>query len=434
MALGSLEVQIFVSLAVVLIAGFIALIVDYLKGANENLRVQNADLRARQEERDKLLEAGVLSYSKQEEPVYEEFSYFESTEVPGPEMETGAEPPATPVEQAVETPRLEPAAPETAPVQAKEPEESPLEPPPVAGVLTLSKPQAEQPETAAPVRLQPVPITSASNGVLVGKSGLQVEKPSPVEPAEVPLVVLPHAEEHEPAWADVRRHTDILRFLEQDATPPAREPEWLKTPFVMATDEAFREDEQEQKPAEPTPLQPAVAPGPVLVADTTRRKLEFPTGLHPAETLEALLQEQAKMDGLVLLVGVNNYEKLKSGRDTARQAAAESIAALMRSIVGAKGFAAPRGESEFVIVFPGETGAEAYRRVRQVTERLWDYQLRSLAQDAVTFTSFSWGTAEVIGENFSDAIAVAADQMNETRRMRSAHLATGGMRSRAVNL
>lgn len=435
MALGSLEVQIFVSLAVVLIAGFIALIVDYLKGANENLRVQNADLRARQDERDKLLEAGVLSYSKQEEPVYEEFSYFESVETPEPEFERDAEPPAAPVEQALGTPRLEPAAPEIAPVQAKEAEESPVEPPPVAGVLALSKPQAVQSETAAPVRLQPVPLTSPANDVLVGKSGLQVEKPSPVEPPEVPLVVLPHPEEHEPAWADIRRHTDILRFLEQDTTPPAREPEWLKTPFAAAADEVFHETEQEQQPVEPPTLQPAVVPGPVLVADTTRRtKLEFPVGLHTSETLEGLLKEQAKMDGLVLLVGVNNYDKLKSGREAARQAAAESIAALMRSIVGAKGFAAPRGESEYVIVFPDETGAEAYRRVRQVTERLWDYQLRSLAQDAVTFTSFSWGTAEVVSENLSDAIAVAADQMNETRRMRSSHLAAGGMRSRAVNL
>lgn len=434
MALGSLEVQIFVSLAVILIAGFIALIVDYLKGANESLRLQNADLRARQDERDKLLEAGVLSYSKQEEPVYEEFSYFESTEVPEPEIERETEAPAAPVERAVETPKLEPASEATTPEVAEEPVESPAEPPPVAGVLAMSKPQAAQPRTAAPVRLEPAPIASAANGILVGKSGLRVDKPAPVEPPEVPLVVLPHSEEHEPAWADVRRHTDVLRLLEQESPPPSKEPEWLKTAFVMATDDVYRQDTHEEGTEEPDRAPSAPPPGPVLVTDTTRRKLEFPTGLHTAETLEALLKEQAKMDGLVLLVGVNNYEKLKSGREAARQAAAGSIAALIRNIVGANGFAAPRGESEYVIVFPGETGAEAYRRVRQVTERLWDYQLRSLAQDAVTFTSFSWGTAEVLGESLSDAIAVAADQMHETRRMRSSHLAAGGMRSRAVNL
>ncbi len=440
MALGSLEVQIFVSLAVVLIAGFIALIVDYLKGANEALRVQNADLRARQEERDRLLEAGWLSYPKTEEPVYEEFSYFESAGAPEPSPRPEAEAPA-PVKQLDELPRLATVAPDAATEPAAQPEESAAEAPPVAGVLELPRPQAAAPAAAAPVRLHPVPVTGVSNGVLVGKSGLQVDRPAPEEPQEVPLIVLPHSEEHEPAWADVRRHADVLRFLEQAAPSPPKEPLFTPAPFVMATDglvegeahEERAEEEPEEKPEELTPP-PPVAPGPVLVADSIRRKLELPGGLHPAETLEALLKEQAKMDGLVLLVGVNNYEKLKSGRESARQAAAESIVALMRSIVGARGFAAPRSESEYVIVFPGETGPEAYRRVRQVTERLWDYQLRSLGQDAATFTSFSWGTAEVISETLSDAIDAAAEQMNETRRMRSLHLAAGGMRSRAVNL
>jgi hypothetical protein len=433
MALGSLEVQIFVSLAVILIAGFIALIVDYLKGANETLRVQNAGLRARQEERDRLLDAGLLTYSKPEGPFYEEFSYFESSEAPEPEIERDAEP-AAPVENAVESPRLATAAADIAPEQTKAPQESLAEPPPVAGILGLPKPQAAQPATVAPVRLQPVPLASPANGVLAGKSGLQPEKPAPAEPPEAPLVGLPLSEEHEPAWADIRRHADVLRFVEPEAPPPPEAPEFPKAPFVMPTNDFPGEKEQQERRAEAVPPPPAVMPGPVLVADATRRKLEFPAGLHTGETLEALLKEQAKMEGLVLLVGVNNYEKLKAGREAARQAAAESVAGLMRTVVGAKGFAAPRGEAEYVIVFPGETGAEAYRRVRQVTERLWDYQLRSLAQDAVTFTSFSWGTAEVISESLSDAIAAAAEQMNETRRMRSSHLAAGGMRSRAVNL
>lgn len=53
MDLGSLELQIFVSLTVVLGAAFVALVCDYLKGNNEQLREHNIELRVRKEEQDR---------------------------------------------------------------------------------------------------------------------------------------------------------------------------------------------------------------------------------------------------------------------------------------------------------------------------------------------------------------------------------------------
>src|SRR5512147_2136726 len=50
---GSLELQIFVSLIVILGAAFVALVCDYLKGNNETLREHNIELRVRKEEQDK---------------------------------------------------------------------------------------------------------------------------------------------------------------------------------------------------------------------------------------------------------------------------------------------------------------------------------------------------------------------------------------------
>jgi hypothetical protein len=64
MDLGALELQIFVSLVVVLGSAFVALICDYLKGNNEQLRERNIELRVRTEEQERfaiLNPAGWLS-------------------------------------------------------------------------------------------------------------------------------------------------------------------------------------------------------------------------------------------------------------------------------------------------------------------------------------------------------------------------------------
>lgn len=51
--MGSVELQIFVSLFVILGAAFVALLCDFLKGNNERLRERNIELQTRHEERDK---------------------------------------------------------------------------------------------------------------------------------------------------------------------------------------------------------------------------------------------------------------------------------------------------------------------------------------------------------------------------------------------
>lgn len=51
--MGTLELQIFVSLMVVLGAAFVALVCDYLKGNNERLREANLELQVRRQEEHK---------------------------------------------------------------------------------------------------------------------------------------------------------------------------------------------------------------------------------------------------------------------------------------------------------------------------------------------------------------------------------------------
>lgn len=68
MDLGSLELQIFVSLTVVLGGALVALICDYLKGNNEQLREHNIELRVRREEQERRMLLETAVYGNQVEP------------------------------------------------------------------------------------------------------------------------------------------------------------------------------------------------------------------------------------------------------------------------------------------------------------------------------------------------------------------------------
>ena len=54
MNLGALEIQVFVSLVLVLGSVFVALVCDFLKGNNDVLRERNIELLVRQEERERV--------------------------------------------------------------------------------------------------------------------------------------------------------------------------------------------------------------------------------------------------------------------------------------------------------------------------------------------------------------------------------------------
>jgi CO/xanthine dehydrogenase Mo-binding subunit len=71
------------------------------------------------------------------------------------------------------------------------------------------------------------------------------------------------------------------------------------------------------------------------------------------------------------------------------------------------------------------------RRLTQISERLWDFQLRSLGSFSILF---SWGAVEVAVEQLREAIDAANEQMYQTKRTRSGSFNAPGSRKRAVNL
>jgi len=391
MAVGSLEVQIFVSLAVILVSALIALIVDYLKGSNETLRAHNIELRARQEERDRILGADwPVRLRREVKPDAERGAAREPEAIPVRPVETPADAPSEvrPLEVAARAETKE----TTPPAEAVEP----VKP---AEALPLFKTEAAACATSV-VKPEATPLAAAGDRVAMKGSGLGVEG------AEEPVEAAPE----EPAWEETSHPGPALAWLGR------------------------KEEEAGIPPAEPLP-QPKPAPATpnlVLVSPPGPKKLSLPAGLHAQQTLESLLEQPGEMDGVVMLVAVNDYDRIERERDpAAREAAWNSVTGLMKEIAGPSGFAAQRGKDEFVIVFTGETGGQAQRRARQAAERLWDHQIRSLGSDAVTF---SWGTVEVVGETLRDAIGAAAEQMHETRRNRAFHLSSRPMKPRAVNL
>ena len=143
-------------------------------------------------------------------------------------------------------------------------------------------------------------------------------------------------------------------------------------------------------------------------------RIEIPAGLHESAVLSQMIENPAPYSGVVVAIGLNDYEtlreKLASGTD--------SVAALNKmvlSMLRPQDFACRFQDDEYILIYPGERGSSAQRRLFQVSEKLWDFQLRSLGNLSVMF---SWGGLEVTNETLAEAVASARERMYQTKRNR----------------
>jgi len=72
-------------------------------------------------------------------------------------------------------------------------------------------------------------------------------------------------------------------------------------------------------------------------------------------------------------------------------------------------------ENEFIMICPGQQGAQAQRRLSQISEHLWEFQQRSHGTCSVLF---SWGGVGEQEKPLSDSIAAAVHRMNQINRNR----------------
>ncbi len=128
----------------------------------------------------------------------------------------------------------------------------------------------------------------------------------------------------------------------------------------------------------------------------------LPEGFQDGYVLRKLVESRQPVTGLVVSIGVNG-------------GANSSVLGLVQSLIGPNDFAAQNREDEFLLIYPQEHGASAHRKLNQIAEKLWDFQLSSPGSLQILF---SWGGVEVRSESIEEAIASASERMQETQRGR----------------
>jgi hypothetical protein len=146
-------------------------------------------------------------------------------------------------------------------------------------------------------------------------------------------------------------------------------------------------------------------------ASSNSHEVVLPGGMHDRAALERAIATGKPFRGLLVSIGVNDVE----GRSSRNNDLLQSIGFFIRGLLGEKEFACRNGDAEFLIACPGVEGPGAQRRLNHLAEQLWDYQLRGASTWSILF---SWGGIDVHHERFSEAIAMANEQMNQTRRGR----------------
>jgi hypothetical protein len=125
------------------------------------------------------------------------------------------------------------------------------------------------------------------------------------------------------------------------------------------------------------------------------------------DTLQPFLDADYPFTGLVVLVGIANSRAPRSEHP------AEPF---IEGLLGPADCACrSSGDDEFLLVCPGLRSAEAQRHLNEISERLWNFQLRGQGSFSVLF---SWGGVGAENRSLSDAIESATERMQQTKRSR----------------
>lgn len=136
-----------------------------------------------------------------------------------------------------------------------------------------------------------------------------------------------------------------------------------------------------------------------------------PRGLIDESILGRIVGTGRAFTGVVVSICINGDESGPYG-----EGLLEWVSSFIAGLVGENDFACRTGQEEFLIVCPGVQGAEAQRRLNEISEGLWEFQLRGIGSYAILF---SWGGIRVQNQPLADAIASASERMRLTKRGRT---------------
>lgn len=297
----------------------------------------------------------------------------------------------------------------------------------------VETPAAEMEEPST-VEMASIEIATLSEAISDQPLGIPEATSEATAEATLEAVAEPTAEEAPaaPEQPDFDRFLDDL-VAEFDNNPgiysspePAFDaPSMLSNPEPVAT-----------MSAEPVLPQLGLIPDSSLLESETSNveeftpNLELPAGTHSAAVLEEYCGRREPMNGLVVSIGINEFGQIHE--NLGRAAAEEllrTVDGLMASLAGNDGFCCRLRDDEFVLAFSRLSGPNAQRRLSELSERLWDFQLRNLGTFSVVF---SWGAHEAQRQSLTDSIALATERMKETQTSRRSVSADRGRRRRAT--
>jgi hypothetical protein len=137
---------------------------------------------------------------------------------------------------------------------------------------------------------------------------------------------------------------------------------------------------------------------------------DHPRGMIQQPALDKLLEIREPFTGLVISIGINDSDSSMWHSQGLMQSVGSHIAGLLSE----QDFSCRTAYDEFVMVCPGEQGANSQRRLNHISERLWNYQLRGIGACSILF---SWGGVQVQDQPLAEAIASATERMRETKRI-----------------
>ena len=415
MDFGALEVQIFVSLALVLGAVFVALVCDFLKGNNEILRERNIELTVRQEERERRQNAGGPVTAKAGlRPASRPQPAPARRKAPNREHQEGEPPAQSPAwasreeldhvgrladrirGQVVRKPEEKDRGPTDdsgpAPLARHEPSKQHEGPPPPTpvGALALAVPAPEVEHCYPSLSAKVTPIDTIALERSAASEALQLAE----ELARIANMSSPEIPEDAQAISDEETGN-------RDSQPETQKQEWDKEPalaFSVTGPAANAENDEESPQLEPN------------------SKLSLPTGMQNSAAFSSLLGSTEPFRGIVVAIGVGGLAgTLETMRTETAAETLRSLTRLIESLLTPRDLACRSNEEEFILVFPDEHGAAGQRRLQYVSQQLWDYQIRSVGTSSIMFC---WGAVEAESEPLADAVASAKERMYQTKRNR----------------
>ena len=278
----------------------------------------------------------------------------------------------------------------------------------------LARPPAPVP-VATPPAVESAPIPDRSRPSLVAK----------VTPIDA--VTLEHSAVSE-ALQLVEELARVAHFSSSET------PEEAETVSSESTDDEEpeleiqeRETPEPELQEEPAPTASATEPETTTSQDDEsaqpepESELSLPTGIQSATTFSDLLARTEPFRGTVFAVGVagpagpTGGKDAKSGAETLDAATLSAVTGLIESLLTPRDLASRTSRGEFILVCPNESGPSGQKRIQQVSQQLWDIQIRSLGASSATF---NWGAVEARGGTIASAVETARERMRQTMRNR----------------